>query len=169
MSRIAVQRSGSFSRSRIAAGSGSSQRPERIQQRDAAMTRKMRVVILPARFVDRHDAPGVQAELALFVVAGQDLDTPDASSAVRPCSYRTPPCRTAPAACPATSTSARYAAVEPLAASMSREASRERASNMPRFLRRKPRPPCADRTSAITVAISPGASCAIGFRLLRSS
>ena len=51
---------------------------------------------------------------------------------------------------------------------MAREASVNSASNRPRLRRRKP-DTLADRTSAITVASSPGASCAIGFRLLRSS
>src|SRR5690349_21605667 len=51
---------------------------------------------------------------------------------------------------------------------MAREASENRASNSPRLRRLNPAS-LADRTSAITVAISPGASCAIVFRLLRSS
>ena len=49
-----------------------------------------------------------------------------------------------------------------------REASLNRASNRPRLRRRKPEA-LADSTSAITVAISPGASWAIVLTLLRSS
>ena len=51
---------------------------------------------------------------------------------------------------------------------MAREESVKRASNMPRLRRLKPLILTA-RTSAITVAISPGASWAMVFMLLRSS
>src|SRR6266571_2780955 len=63
---------------------------------------------------------------------------------------------------------ARYLPWNHLPCSVAREASLKTASNNPRSLRRKPAS-LAERTSATTVAISPGASCAIGFMLLRSS
>ena len=44
----------------------------------------------------------------------------------------------------------------------------KRASNIPRLRRLNP-DILTEATSHITVAISPGASCAMGFRLLRSS
>ncbi len=91
---IAVQRSGIFSRWRMCSGSRSS---------TGASSARMRCINVRSTprgelgygLVNRHHAAHMQRGFAIFIVVRREFRTPDASSAARRNSCRTPPCRTA--------------------------------------------------------------------------